>query len=122
MFLLNTIMPQNNYNKKQINSGSVSFFKDIKPCKLLRKSNFLILKGASCLIGFQLIFNCFFWINLYQLYEFNSYYLPVKKDAVYDFLNAVSYNRRNIYVTFKFRAPNICNFLFVQKILMDYSF
>ena len=44
MFSLNTIIPQNDYNEKQINSRIVTFFKDIKLGKLLRKSNILKLR------------------------------------------------------------------------------
>ncbi len=95
MFSLNTIIPQNNYNEKQINSRIFSFFKDIKLGKLLRKSNILKLRGASCLIVFHIIFQLIFTgKNLYQLLESKSAKLPIKKDAVYDFLNSVSYNWR----------------------------
>jgi len=92
---MNTIIPQNNYNKKQIDSGIVSFFKDIRLVKLLRKSNILKLRGASCLIVFNVIFQLIFTgKNLYQLLDSKSSKLPVKKDAVYNFLNNVSYNWR----------------------------
>ena len=92
---MNTIIPQNNYNGKQINSKSRTFFKNIKPGHLLRKSNIIKLKGASCLIVFQLIFQLIFTgKNLYQLLESKSSNLPFKKDVVYDFLNSASYNWR----------------------------
>jgi len=95
MFSLNTIIPQNDYNEKKINSRILSFFKDIRLGKLLRKSNILKLRGASCLIVFHIIFQLIFTgKNLYQLLDSKSSNLPVKKDAVYNFLNNVSYNWR----------------------------
>ena len=95
MFSLNTIILQNDYNEKQINSRIVTFFKDIKLDKLLRKSNILKLRGASCLIVFHVIFQLIFTgKKLYQLLDSKSSNLPVKKDAVYNFLKDVSYNWR----------------------------
>jgi len=92
---MNIIIPQNHYNGKQINSKSRIFFKNIKLGYLLRKSNIIKLRGASCLIVFQLIFQLIFTgKNLYQLLESNSSNLPFEKDVVYDFLNSVSYNWR----------------------------
>ena len=80
MFSFNTIIPQNDYNEKQINSRIISFFKDIKLGKLLRKSNILKLRGASCLIVFNVIFQLIFTgKNLYQLLNSKSSNLPVKK-------------------------------------------
>jgi transposase len=92
---VNTIIPQNNYNENLIDSGINSFLNEIKLGELLRKSNIFKLKGASCLIVFQIIFQLIFTgKNLYQLLESRSSKLPFKKDVVYDFLNSVSYNWR----------------------------
>lgn len=95
MFSLDTIIPQNDINEKQVNTGINNFFDDINLSKLLRKSNILKLKGASCTVVFQVIFQLIFsGKNLYQLLDSKSDSMPFGKDVVYDFLNSVSYNWR----------------------------
>ena len=56
MFSLDTIIPQNNINEKRVNYGINNYFNDINLSKVLRKSNILKLKGASCNIVFQAVF------------------------------------------------------------------
>ena len=95
MFLLNTIIPQNDINEKHVDSGINNFFNNINLAKLLRKSNFIKSKGVSCTIVFQVIFQLIFsGKNLYQLLNSKSDNMPFGKDVVYDFLNSVSYNWR----------------------------
>ena len=95
MLLLNSIIPQKNFNAKDIDTGISSFFKKIMLGKLLRKSNIVKLKGASCLVVFKFIFKLIFTgKNLYQLLQSKSFKVPFGKDVVYDFLNSASYNWR----------------------------
>ena len=96
MFYVNTIIPQNDYNGKQIDHGISTFFKKFTISFLLRQSNSRKLKGASCFAVFSFVFQLVFTgKNLYQFLKSKaSDQLPFKKDVVYDFLNSVSYNWR----------------------------
>ncbi|MFW6230371.1 MAG: transposase, partial [Halanaerobium sp.] len=92
---MNSIIPHKIFNAKEIDTGISSFFKKIMLGKLLRKSNIVKLKGASCLVVFKFIFTLIFTgKNLYQLLESKNFELPFEKDVVYDFLNSASYNWR----------------------------
>ena len=64
---MNTIIPQNDYDGKQIDHGISTFFKKFTISFLLRQSNFRKLKGASCFAVFSFIFQLIFTgKNLYQ--------------------------------------------------------
>ena len=95
--MLDSIIPHNYQNEKQIKSRMKNFFNEFKISELLRKSNFFKLSGASCFVVFKLIFMLVFTgKNLYQLLESKSAKIPCKKDAVYNFLNSVHYNWRKL--------------------------
>ena len=92
---MNTIIPHRDYDAKQINSRISAFFKKVYLARLLRKANIRKLKGFSCLVVFQFIFQLIFTgKNFYQLLESDNFSPPFAKDVVYDFLNSVSYNWR----------------------------
>ena len=96
MFYVNTIIPQNDYNGKQIDHGISTFLKKFTIGYLLQKSNFIKLKGASCFAVFNFVFQLVFTgKNLYQyLNSKSSDEIPFGKDVIYNFLNSVSYNWR----------------------------
>ena len=127
MSLMNTIIPQNNYNAKQTESRITSFFQKVMLGSLLRKSNIVKLKGASCLQVFKFIFQLIFsGKNLYQLLQSKSFNAPFGKDVVYDFLNSVNYNWRKFLLLLsskiiKHRLHSLTNKERVNVLIFDDS-
>lgn len=91
---MNTIIPNNDYEKK-FNSTISRFFKDNKINSILRESNFKKEKGFSCILIFRFIFMLIFnGKNLFRTLESKNSTSEFCKDTVYRFLNSTSYNWR----------------------------
>ncbi len=94
MFSTNTIIPNNNTEKK-FDSTINRFFKDNKINSILRESNFKKEKGFSCILIFRFIFMLIFnGKNLFRTLESKNSTSEFCKDTVYRFLNSTSYNWR----------------------------
>ena len=107
MFLLNTIIPHNLIEEKNLDSNIDNFFKKIELVKALRMSNITKLRGASCFLVFQVIFKLVFsGKNLYQLLTSKPEDLPFGKDVIYDFLNSCSYNWRKFLLILSSKIIN----------------
>jgi len=92
---MNSIISNNDHNKKELDTKINYFFNKNKISKLLSNSNFYKQKGFSCLNILKYIFALVFTHkNLYRHMEHGSAQVAFSKDTVYRFLNSATYNWR----------------------------
>ncbi len=91
---MNSILPEDFFEEKQIQSQIGDFFKTCQIGKLLKQANFNKDKGVPCLQIFRFIFMLIFTgKNLYQ-YLLSGCCEQFAKDTIYRFLNSSRFNWR----------------------------